>query len=61
MLLTTMVFGDKELMACRGHHGNESDKLLEVDLQVSILVEVREELIQDFIVVDFLSDRKSEA
>lgn len=54
------MFWDEEFMACRGDHGDEGDELFKVDLQVSILVEVRKELIQSFILVDFLFSRKIE-
>lgn len=49
---------DKKFMACWGDHGDEGDELLEVDLQVSVLVEVRKEHIQSFILLDFLFSRR---
>lgn len=55
-----MVVWDEEFFARWGHHGNQGDELFEVNLQVSVLVEVRKELIQSFFLLDFLFSRKSE-
>lgn len=41
-------------MARRGDHGDQGDELLEVDLQVSVLVEVSKQLIQNVILMNFL-------
>lgn len=51
---------EEEFMARWGDHGDKGDELFEVDLQVSVLVEVSEELIQSFILLDFLFSRKNE-
>lgn len=45
-------------MARWGDHRDEGDELFEVDLQVSVLVEVCKELIQSVVLVDFLFGRK---
>lgn len=53
------VIWDEEFLARWGDHGNEGDELFEVNLQVSVLVEVSKELIQSFILLDFLFSKKS--
>ena len=54
------MLGREEFLARWGDHGDEGDELFEVDLKVSVLVEVRKELIQSVAVLDFLCSRKSE-
>lgn len=49
---------DKKFVAGWGDHGDEGNELFKVDLQVSILIEVRKEHIQSFILLDFLFSRK---
>lgn len=55
-----MVVWGEEFLARWGDHGDEGDELFEIDLQVSVLVKVRKELIQSFVLLDFLVSRKSE-
>lgn len=50
-----MVIWDEEFMACWGDHGYQCDELLEIDLQISVLIEVCKELIQSLILLDVLS------
>lgn len=50
----TVVIRAEEIMARWCHHGDQSDKLLEVDLQVSVLVQVCKQLIQSLFLLDIL-------
>lgn len=49
---------NKQFIASRGDHGDEGNELFEVDLQISVLVEVSEEFIQCVLLLDFLFSRK---
>lgn len=53
-----MLDWDEEVVARRGDHGDEGDKLFEVDLQISVLVQISKELVQSFILLDFLLSGK---
>lgn len=54
-----VVIRAEEIMARWRHHGDQSDKLLEVDLQVSVLVQVCKQLIQSLFLLDILKRDKN--
>lgn len=56
--LILLLLWNKQFIASRGDHGDEGNELFEVDLQISVLVEVSEEFIQSVILLDFLFSRK---
>lgn len=53
-----VVIWAEEVVACWCHHGDQHDELLEVNLQVSVLVQVCKHLSQSLILLYFLKCNK---